>query len=353
MQYSYSSLYKADSAGEVGTLKFFRERYGRSNVNPSKVLDSYEGSEQFLISVGKAYVIEAAMVFFGMENTNDHPQYNNFVANISHKSNEVKKEYFDRIIGQFVDQYLLIDGEAEAVRQHQQISQRAARVFADHGYSLCQENQEQEILSSEAIPEEEDDYILNYGLRILEVVMLLLQLKDTTKEGDGTRAAINEKMLMSFFKCHNNYSKYAIEMVTAITQKEILLSPRMAEVVKREPFVNWRGGIGNNMDDDMDDDMAIEICNSVTKRMVHGMGANKTVNAIDLASTASVGIEDITSNYDKASSNLLSPVNILLEAQGKMKSTWLQICDGFARFERFPAETTFHFQTFQKVLFQS
>ena len=237
------------------------------------------------------------MEFFGMENTNDHPQYNNFVANISHKSNEVKKEYFDRIIGQFVDQYLLIDGEAEAVRQHQQISQPAARVFADHGYSLCQENQEQEILSSEAIPEEEDDYILNYGLRILEVVMLLLHLKDTTKEGDGTRAAINEKMLMSFFKCHNNYSKYAIEMVTAITPKEILLSPRMAEVVKREPFVNWRGGIGNNMDDDM----AIEICNSVTKRMVHGMGANKTVNAIDLASTASVGIEDITSNYDKAS----------------------------------------------------
>ena len=186
LQYSYSSLYKADSAGEVGTLKFFREKYGRSNVNPSKVLDSYEGSEQFLISVGKAYVIEAAMEFFGMENINDYPQYNNFVANISYKSNEVKKEYFDRIIGQFVDQYLLIDGEAEAVRQHQQISQRAARVFADHGYSLCKENQEQEILPSEAIPEEEDDYILNYGLRILEVVMLLLQLKDTTKEGDGT-----------------------------------------------------------------------------------------------------------------------------------------------------------------------
>ena len=238
------------------------------------------------------------MKLFGMENTNDYPQYNSFVANISHKSNEVKKEYFGRIIGQFVDQYLLSDGKAEAVRQHQQTSQRAARAFADHGYSLCQENQEQEILSSEAIPEEEDDYILNYGLRILEVVMLLLQLKDTTKEGDGTKAAINEKVLMSFFKCQNNCSKYAVEMVTAINQKEILLSPRTAEVVKREPFVNWRGGIGNNMDDDM----AIEICNSVTKRMVRDMGANKTVNAIDLVSRASVGIEDITSNDDKASS---------------------------------------------------
>ena len=109
MQYSYSSLYKADSAGEVGTLKFFRERYGRSNVNPSKVLDSYEGSEQFLVSVGKAYVIEAAMEFFGMENINDYPQYNNFVANISHKSNEVKKKILIASSGSLsISTYLLV-----------------------------------------------------------------------------------------------------------------------------------------------------------------------------------------------------------------------------------------------------
>ena len=73
-------------------FKIFRERYGRSNVNPLKVLDSYESSEQLLISDGKAYVIEAAIEFFGMENTNDYPQYNNFVDNISHKSKVVKKE---------------------------------------------------------------------------------------------------------------------------------------------------------------------------------------------------------------------------------------------------------------------
>ena len=128
--------------------------------------------------------------------------------------------------------------------------------------------------------------------------MLLLQLKDMTKESDGTRAAINEKMLMSAFKCQNNYSKFAVEMMTAITQNKIQLSPRMAEVVKREPFVNWRAGIGNNVDDGM----AIEICNLVTKRMLLDMGANKTVNIIDLALRVSVGIEGITSNYYKASS---------------------------------------------------
>ena len=86
-------------------------------------------------------------------------------------------------------------------------------------------------------------------------------------------------------------------MVTAIAQKELILFPRMAEVVKREPL-NWRGGNGNNIDDDT----AIEICNCITKCPVRDMEANKTVKAINLASRASVGIQDITTNYDKVSS---------------------------------------------------
>ena len=77
--------------------------------------------------------------------------------------------------------------------------------------------------------------------------MLILQLKDTSREGDGTRASVNEKV-MSDFKSQNTYSKYALEMLMSVAQKELILSPRLTEVVRREPFVNWRGGAGNNMD---------------------------------------------------------------------------------------------------------
>ena len=103
--------------------------------------------------------------------------------------------------------------------------------------------------------------------------MLILQLKDTStcREGDSTRASVNEKVLMSHFESQNTYSKYALEMLTSVAQKELILSPRLAEVVRREPFVNWRGA-GNNMDDDT----AIEICNCV-------------------------GIKNITSNFDDVS----------------------------------------------------
>ena len=231
-----------------------------------------------------------------MQNIDDHPAYHKFVVDISHKPKETKKEYFDDVIGEFVDQYLLVDEDAEAVRQQQQLEQRAIRVSEDHGYSTGQENLT--VVPSQSPMNEEDDYVFNYGLRILEAAMLVLQLKDSSREGDGTRAAINEKILMCYFKSQNTYSKYAVEMLTAIAQKELILSPRMAEVVKREPFVNWRGGNGNNIDDDT----AIEICNWITKRLVRDMGANKTVKAINLASRASVGIQDITTNYDQVSS---------------------------------------------------
>ena len=102
---------------------------------------------------------------------------------------------------------------------------------------------------------------------------------------------------MSHFKSQNTYSKFALEMLTSVAQKELILSPRLAEVVRREPFVNWRGGAGNNMDDDT----TIEICNCLTKSMVRDMGANKTEHAINMVSRASVGIKNIISNFDDVS----------------------------------------------------
>ena len=47
------------------------------------------------------------------------------------------------------------------------------------------------------------------------------------------------------------YSKYAIEMFISIAQIEFLLTPRLSEEFKWGFFLNWRGGAGHNIEDDL------------------------------------------------------------------------------------------------------
>ena len=239
LQYSYSFLHKAQSVNEVGTLKYFRERYNRRNSTPAKVLDSFEGSEELFISVGRAYIVTAALEYFGMSSTDDAPTVGKMTANIS-QTEENKKKYFDDAFGGFINKYL----------------------FQKDDDSDDDDN--------------DDDYIRNYALCCIFLTILILQMKDTSAEGDGERNLINQKLLLSVFKSLGSYSKYALEMFTSIAQIECLLTPRRSEEFKWGFFVNWRGGEGKNIEDDL----AQEISNRVSKGIVQRQGANKTIQSI-------------------------------------------------------------------------
>lgn len=63
----------------------------------------------------------------------------------------------------------------------------------------------------------QDDRLLNYGLRVIQLGVMLMQLNDTESEGDGDRSLINWKMLMLYFRCRHRGMKYAYEAMRFIT----------------------------------------------------------------------------------------------------------------------------------------
>jgi hypothetical protein len=260
LQYSYSFLHKPDSVDQVGTLKYFREKYNRKNVTPSKVIDTFEGSEELFLSVARAYIIAAALDFFGMSNLEDEPTLHPFPENITHKTISDKKQYFDDVFGKFIDKFLL---------------QKVDAGDPDDG---------------------DDDYVKNYALSFIFLGVLIMQMRDTGAEGDGQRNLINQKLLLSVFKAMGSYSKYAIEMFVSVAQIECLLTPRLSEEFKWGFFVNWRGGIGHNIEDDL----AQEISNRLSKRIVQRMGPNKTLASISKVCKASTGVHLVLNQFDSS-----------------------------------------------------
>ena len=86
-----------------------------------------------------------------------------------------KKEHFDEVFGKFVDYYV-----------------------SHFGVTV-------------------DDKVQNYGLSLIELFVVLMQLNDTIHEGDGYRNVINWKYLLWLFKVNNKLSKYAIEGMYFLT----------------------------------------------------------------------------------------------------------------------------------------
>lgn len=82
--------------------------------------------------------------------------------------------------------------------------------------------------SESAVTPKEDDRLMNYASQCLQLGVMLMQLSDTEKEGDGERSIINWKLLMLYFRSRSHGMKYAFEAMRLITCVKALYTEKTA-----------------------------------------------------------------------------------------------------------------------------
>ena len=65
------------------------------------------------MSVGKAYLLNAALDFWGMKNLTDQLAKHAPPPGILFKTSEKKLDYLNEVIGNFVDKYVIVDPDKE------------------------------------------------------------------------------------------------------------------------------------------------------------------------------------------------------------------------------------------------
>ena len=252
-----------DSARELGTLRFFREKLQRRNVTLD--VKHFEDCEQLFISIGRSYTVEAFLEFFDMETLEDCPRKHLPPRPDLMPDQPSKKEYFDKTMDKF-DEFL--------------------------GPVLTYDSDPQP--EFEVQNDDNTDFIRNYSLRLLQYFFMMADIKDAVKEGNGLRLHQIHKQLLHHFKSDSGYNAFAIEMFINIVQNEVLLSSQEAHQCMWSATANWAGGKGKNIEIDL----LQENRNKDLKSLIKGMGTNKTNKAIDRASRAVGGIQHIIENLN-------------------------------------------------------
>ena len=139
----------------------------------------------------------------------------------------------------------------------------------------------------------QDDRLFNYGLQVLQLGVMLMQLNDTEHEGDGNRSLINWKMLMLYFRCRPRGMKYAYEAMRFITCIKALYSEKTSHRILHGQFVNASGGEGKNYANDL----KMEHCIQDNKQSMRAMRGNKTLKAVQRASSSSYGPKGVLCSF--------------------------------------------------------
>lgn len=141
----------------------------------------------------------------------------------------------------------------------------------------------------------DEDGVRNYALQCIQLGVMLMQLNDTEREGDGDRCIRNWKLLLLYFRARKHGMKYAFEAMRLLTCVKGILTEKIAHRIIHGQFVNPNGGAGNNYANDL----KMENLVKNHKVILKGLCGNKTLKAVSRTTSATHGLTDIIHKVDK------------------------------------------------------
>ncbi|XP_078659756.1 uncharacterized protein LOC144904617 [Branchiostoma floridae x Branchiostoma belcheri] len=147
------------------------------------------------------------------------------------------------------------------------------RVYVRPKARVTHELKKHNLVVNEAVESSSDtsqeDYVSNYHNAKLGMSLLLTNIQDATKEGDGERIARCFRMALLFYKCYG-HTKYAFHTLLFFARVKALLPPSLAHSLLWNRFVNTKGGKGKNIAGDL----RLEHMNNLLKSFLKHLGPN-------------------------------------------------------------------------------
>ena len=146
--------------------------------------------------------------------------------------------------------------------------------------------------ASHAVKKRSPDGVFNYASAVLNDGLLLLEIRDAIREGDGPRVIRCWKFMLLHWR-HAKHTKYSLEALHLLSAVNATATKRIAHELTWCRFINTRGVPGGNIPVDL----FMEHLNRTLKDYLLGLGAN--VSEATIIQTTLRNLMEVTSHFDK------------------------------------------------------
>jgi len=183
--------------------------------------------QDFYTLVTEAHIVAAAMVHLNMDSLDGEPAG---VAVPTESDPTTLQDFLMQTVGKLVDEYVLKFVEVNRMHETGDESSQSGLETSD-----------------------QDDRVTNYASLVIGYGLMAENFHDAWREGDGGRLVRCWKFLLLHFR-GNGRTKYALEAFRLISKTSAVLSPRSAHQLMWNCTCNPKGGHGNNIPLDLENE---------------------------------------------------------------------------------------------------